>query len=136
MNGNTNLAEVLRSISVDTDSTAYGFASLKDDLPLPANEVLCTYREKEGLTVVADTNYLHDKHIDFEGPFAKLSIEVHTSLELVGLTAALAKALTESGISANVIAAYYHDHIFAPFDKRNEAVGAIMNLRSDTAMNS
>jgi len=100
------------------------------------NEVLCTYREKEGLTVVADTNYLEENHIDFEGPFAKLTIEVHTSLELVGLTAALAKALTESGISANVIAAYYHDHIFVPFDKQNEAVDAIMNLQRDTEANS
>lgn len=136
MNGNTDLAKVLRSISVDTDSIAYGFASLESDSVLLTNEILCMYRENEGLTVVADTNYLRDNLIDFEGPFAKLTIEVHTSLELVGLTAALAKALTESGISANVIAAYYHDHIFVPFDKQNEAIEALMNLRRETGTSS
>jgi len=53
---------------------------------------------------------------------------VHSSLEAVGMTAALAKALTEAGISANVVAAYHHDHIFVPWARRHDALAALEAL--------
>ncbi|MFT5520425.1 MAG: hypothetical protein ACI9IA_001018, partial [Enterobacterales bacterium] len=54
--------------------------------------------------------------------------KVHSSLEAVGLTAAVATALTQKGISANVIAAYYHDHIFVPSDKAASALEALLAI--------
>ena len=57
-------------------------------------------------------------------PYARLTMLVHSSLEAVGMTAAMATALTERGISANVVAAYYHDHIFVPWDRRHDAMEA------------
>jgi hypothetical protein len=60
------------------------------------------------MTIVATKEYIQQQDIAYVGTYAKLTIEVHTSLELVGLTAALANALAQNQISANVIAAYYH----------------------------
>ena len=37
--------------------------------------------------------------------------------------------LTEKNISANVIAAYYHDHIFVPKEKAEQALNAILELQ-------
>lgn len=53
---------------------------------------------------------------------------VHSSLEAVGMTAAMATALTRAGISANVVAAYHHDHVFVPWTRREDAVAALRAL--------
>lgn len=111
MSGNTNLQEVLSSIKVSCDDVEYGFATVSAGTKISIEEVIGTFAESEGLTVIASKEYLADKKLPFEGPFAKLSIEVYTSLELIGLTAVLATRLAEQGISANVVAAYFHDHV-------------------------
>ena len=57
--------------------------------------------------------------------FKGITLTVHSSLDAVGLTAAVANKLTEKGISANVIAAYYHDHIFVQTEKAALAIEAL-----------
>ena len=54
---------------------------------------------------------------------------MHSSLEAVGLTAALSKRLADAGISANMIAALHHDHLFVPWDRRDEALAALRGLQ-------
>ena len=71
--------------------------------------------------------------LDASAHYARLTMMVHSSLEAVGMTAAMAAALTAAGISANVVAAFHHDHIFVPWDRRREAMRAIEALaRSST----
>jgi hypothetical protein len=55
---------------------------------------------------------------------------VHSSLEAVGLTAAVAGALTAAGISANVVAAFHHDHVFVPADRAEAAMAQLDLLRA------
>ena len=76
-------------------------------------------REDEGLTSI---------HADPEGEWARISLEVHSGLEAVGLTATLSSRLAEHGISANVVAARNHDHLFVPWDRREEALAALRGL--------
>ena len=54
---------------------------------------------------------------------------MHSSLAAVGLTAAVSAALTEAGISANIVAAYYHDHLFVPDDDADRALAALESLQ-------
>ena len=64
--------------------------------------------------------------LDYSFIASWITLTVHSSLEAVGLTAAFSKALSENGISCNVVAAYYHDHIF--IDKKDtEKAMAILN---------
>jgi len=44
------------------------------------------------------------------------------------MTAAMTTALREAGISANVVAAYFHDHIFVPADKVAQAISTLNAL--------
>jgi hypothetical protein len=53
---------------------------------------------------------------------------VLSDLESVGLTAALSKRLAEAGISANVVAALHHDHIFVPWERREEALALLRSF--------
>lgn len=116
-------------MQLSCDDIEYGFATVPSDFQYDTGEVLGSFQESEGLTIFAKKEYFETKNLDFEGTFAKLTIEVHTSLELVGLTATLASKLTASGISANVVAAYYHDHIFVQYGLRNKAINSLNELK-------
>ena len=76
-------------------------------------------REEEGLTAIRPSP---------TGPWAHIAIGVLSDLESVGLTAALSKSLADAGISANVVAALHHDHIFVPWDRREEALELLRTL--------
>jgi len=65
--------------------------------------------------------------------FGKITLEVHSALEGVGLTAAVSTALADAGIACNVIAAFHHDHLFVPWERREEALGVLEKLSSDAA---
>ena len=81
-------------------------------------------REDEGLTSI---------HADPEGEWARISLDVHSSLEAVGLTAMLSARLAEHGISANIVAAANHDHLFVPWDRREDALEALRCLQEGAA---
>ena len=69
------------------------------------------------------------KDMDCQSVYRLITLNVHSSLDAVGLTAAFSAKLTEKNISANVIAAYYHDHIFVPKEKAEQALNAILELQ-------
>ena len=81
--------------------------------------------EEEGLTLVIERSVAEGNRIDCSAPFRRIVLTVHSSLEAVGLTAAVATALAERGISANMIAAFHHDHIFVPSDRAEAALAAL-----------
>lgn len=66
--------------------------------------------------------------LKYEGIFRKITLMVHSSPDAVGLTAAVSTVLTTTGISANVIASYYHDHIFVSDEKAEQALLALKEL--------
>lgn len=133
----TDLEQVLSSIEATCDGVTYGFATVSDleSVGLDLDRLTGVFQEQEGLTVFAPSEYLRSKQPDFEGDFAKITINVHTSLELVGLTAVLATELAKHNISANVVAAYYHDHIFVQYDAKDEAMTAIESLAESSTRN-
>jgi uncharacterized protein len=87
------------------------------------------FREDEGLTLILERT-MADKAGLAYGPVMRcITLTVHSALEAVGLTAAVAAALTRHGISANVVAAYHHDHIFVPVRDARRALDALAEAR-------
>jgi hypothetical protein len=66
--------------------------------------------------------------VDPDGEWARITLRIHSSLSSVGLTAAVATSLADRGIPANVIAASFHDHLFVPWARRDQALGALHAL--------
>ncbi|MCY3688186.1 MAG: ACT domain-containing protein [Gammaproteobacteria bacterium] len=94
---------------------------------LPA---LATFREEEGLSVVLERS-LAESHGFRYGPVMRcISLTVHSALDAVGLTAAISDRLARQGISANVVAAYFHDHVFVPAARAEEALKALRELQN------
>ena len=88
------------------------------------------FREVEGLSLILRRDRADLAGLEYESVFRLIGLTVHSSLDAVGLTAAIANCLAARGLSANVVAAYYHDHIFVPADRSADAMQAIQSLAS------
>ena len=134
MAGECNLTLLLRTMAPVLADEPYGFLSLPPSAPPPAGFApFALIAEAEGLTVVAPIQDLEAAGLPTELAWARISLEVHSDLSSVGLTAAIAGALAARDISANVIAGYFHDHIFLPWPQRQSAMDVLRSLSSDRA---
>lgn len=89
---------------------------------LEALQPLACYRENEGLSMLLPRPAAELHRLEFETVFKGITLTVHSSLDAVGFTAAVATKLAAAGIPANVIAAYYHDHVFVPAEMAGKAM--------------
>ncbi|MCA1931462.1 ACT domain-containing protein [Rheinheimera sp.] len=93
--------------------------------PLP----LATFKEKEGLTLVLTEQQAKDYQLNILFRARWISLTVHSDLEAVGLTAAFATALADAGLSCNVFAGAYHDHLLVPVHQAEAAMQALKQLQ-------
>lgn len=102
----------------------FAHAPSREDL-LP--QALAAFRETEGLSLVLPEALARGE--GFAGPaMACITLTVWSSLEAVGLTAAVAAALEAEGVPANVVAAFHHDHVFVPEALADRALAALRRL--------
>ncbi|MFO6428614.1 ACT domain-containing protein [Erythrobacter sp. W302b] len=112
----SDLAGMLAGMAPVLDARRWDFAVLAGD---PPAEAFALIREDEGLTaIIADT----------DGAFARITLMVHSALEGVGLTAAVSGVLAGAGIACNIVAGYHHDHLFVPWQRREEALALLQRL--------
>lgn len=93
-------------------------------------EPVATYREEEGLSLILTKAAAMQAGFDYSSVFKCITLTVHSSLDSVGLTAAIANRLSKHGISANVVAAYYHDHVYVPLAKAEQAFELLSDLQN------
>ena len=91
-------------------------------------EPMGMFRETEGLSLIVRRDRADAANLHYSSSFRLITLTVHSSLEAVGLTAAISRCLAEQGISANVVAAFHHDHIFVPTHRADDAMHALKNL--------
>lgn len=89
---------------------------------------LGTFVEAEGLTLILPSDVAVAHALSASAPMRMITLSVHSSLEAIGLTAAIATALTGAQISANVVAAFHHDHVFVPAADADRALAALVAL--------
>jgi len=129
MNPITELQELLAGLSPRLEPGEYLFCTLAGSVVPPAHlQALATIREPEGLSLVIEQDQARRVELPASGPFRLIRLHVHSSLEAVGLTAAVSTALAAAGISANVIAGYHHDHLLVPADRAEAALQALQHL--------
>jgi len=128
--GLTDLNKMLATLSPQLSPERVVFCTLPTAklADLVALEPLCTFKEVEGWTVLVRRETAVQQGLPFEGLFRQITLRVHSSLEAVGLTAVVATALADHNISANMVAAYFHDHIFVPEHKAEQALSVLTAL--------
>jgi len=125
--GEKNLEKLLRSMSPELSAGKYVFCTIKNSRYGDYAEArpIASFTEAEGLTLVLIKETAESFDLSYEGVFRCISLGIHSSLEAVGLTAAVAGKLAANGIAANIIAAYFHDHIFVQSELADRAIGIL-----------
>ena len=130
MTGERNLDTLLAAMSPVLIAGKYVFCSFENSQYGDHTELkpIAACKEPEGLTLVIPKSKADEKGLHYETTHRGILLRVHSSLEAVGLTAAFSAKLAEHGISANVIAGFYHDQIFVQSNHARRALAALEEL--------
>jgi len=127
LSGESNLEILLESISPELLEGEYVFCTLKNARYGDFSETrpVASFAEAEGLTLVVLKEVAQRYELRFEAVFRCITLGIHSSLEAVGLTAAVSGDLAAHGIAANIMAGYFHDHVFVPVEFADRAIGIL-----------
>ena len=132
MAGISNLDELLKSMSPELVENEFVFCTVPGEYSNYLHlQIRGFFYEAEGLSLILPASEADKANLTYKSTFRQITLTVHSSLEAVGLTAAVSAKLADHGISANVVAAYYHDHIYVPTEKAGAAMTALNELAQD-----
>ena len=128
MTGEVDLQKLIKGMKPELNKGEYVYCLASSKEHAAALDPLFYFLEREGVTVVLPKEKADVMNIPYETTCAWITLTVHSSLEAVGLTAVVSKVLTEENISCNVVAAFFHDHIFVPVIDAERAMNALQRL--------
>lgn len=130
MTGETDLKALISQMRPMLDPEPYVFCTFaqKQISELALLSPIGLFQEIEGVTAILPVEEARALGLAEAEWFRRITLAVHSSLEAVGLTAAVANALAVAGISANVVAAYFHDHVFVPAERADESLTILRSL--------
>jgi len=126
--GITNLQELINNMEPILNEGEYVFTTVANADAIPRDIPICEIKEKEGITLVLKKEDAQRFNLSFDFVAAWITLTVHSALEAVGLTAAFASELGKHHISCNVVAGFYHDHIFVGVNDREKAMQVLKNM--------
>ena len=126
--GETNLEKLIANMEPVLNAGEYVFATVTDIDAIPRKITICEVKEKEGVTVIVAKKDADQLGLAYEYIASWITLNIHSSLDAVGLTAAFSTALGNHGISCNVVAGYYHDHIFVDKKDEEKAMSVLRNM--------
>jgi Uncharacterized protein conserved in bacteria len=129
----SNLTTLLRSMEPVLHEGVYAYCTVPHDSEISAFAPVVTVREPEGLTLVLPEEQAIAAGLPVVFRAAWISLTVHSDLEAVGLTAAFSSTLGQAGISCNVVAGAFHDHVFVPVDQAQQAMAVLRTLQQDAS---
>jgi len=128
MAGERDLEILLRDMDPERRPGRYVFTSVAA-IP-PAAQPVVTVVEDEGTTMVVAQDDAERLGLAYDVVLAMITLRIHSALDAIGLTAAVATALAGAGISANVVAGHFHDHVFVPINDADRAMTVLDDLGS------
>jgi hypothetical protein len=134
MTGERDLAALLRDMKPEMSEGIFVFCTLADDAEIPATiKPLLTFCEPEGTTVVIRREEAERLGLPHQFASRLITLTVHSSLDAVGFLTATTARLAAAGISVNAVSAFYHDHLFVPEHRAEEALALLKNMSAPEA---
>ena len=129
MHGERNLDTLIRTMQPQLADGKWVFRSSESGFDAATLETaILMFREPEGVTIISPASTT-----DVGLPtWAMITLSIHSSLEAVGFLAAITTSLAAIGIPVNAVSAYYHDHIFVPHERRDDALEFLRCMMRET----
>lgn len=135
MTGESDLSTLIRSMKPVLNDGEYVFISVDDAslIPpeIPQETIVGMFTEQEGRTYILPKSIAEGHGFSAEYTAAWITLTVHSSLSAVGLTAVFSTALAREKISCNVVAGYYHDHIFVAYQDAERAIEVLEKVKNN-----
>jgi hypothetical protein len=90
------------------------------------SEAISIFQEDEGVSMLIPV----EAKPPVDSPMRCITLNLFSSLEGVGLTAAGSAALGDNGIACNMVAAFHHDHVFVPSKVSDQALAVLLSLQN------
>lgn len=136
MSGETDLTALMRTMQARLAPETYVFVTQKS-AAIPAGvQPRMIFEEAEGTTFILTRGDAEKHDLPFEFPCRMVTLDVHSALEAVGFIARIASALAQHDMGVNPVAGFYHDHLFVPADRADDAMKILSDMRraANTAM--
>ncbi|MFF5973575.1 ACT domain-containing protein [Streptomyces sp. NPDC012769] len=127
MHPERDLTRLLAGMRPELHPGRYVFTTVAGPAPAGLAPVV-TVAEREGLTMVVRLEDADAASLAYDYVAGWITLRVHSALDAVGLTAAVAGALADAGMSCNVVAGYHHDHLFVEHARADEALAVLEAL--------
>jgi uncharacterized protein len=122
---------LLKKLNPKLNEGDYVFCTRKDMKECNLNNIIMAFKEQEGVTIILTREEADRLQFEYSFIAKWITLTVHSSLATVGLTAAFSKALSEANISCNVVAGYFHDHIFVDKNDAQKAMTILSKFSRD-----
>ena len=90
------------------------------------------FREAEGLTLIVEKSDAITANFPYVFPSRMITLQIHSSLEAIGFLAIITPRLAAAGMGVNPVSAYFHDHLFVPEVRPEEAVKILKQIAEES----
>tara|TARA_R110002126_G_C10413755_1_gene496821 strand:+ start:252 stop:662 length:411 start_codon:yes stop_codon:yes gene_type:complete len=128
MAGETDLNTLLGTLVPKLNDGVFVFTTLsQSDIPQGLSPIM-SFQEAEGTTLILLQSDAQSHNIDYEFPSRMITLDIHSSLEAVGFMAVIATALAKEDMGVNPVSGFYHDHLFVPDGRQDDAMRILTEL--------
>lgn len=130
--GETSLSTLLSTLTTTLHPATFVFVTQSESAPLPPlSDIQLMFRESEGITIITTQEDAVKQGVEYSFPSRMITLNVHSSLEAVGFMAVIATKLAEKGMGVNPVSGFYHDHLFVPIGREEEALETLAALAEE-----
>ena len=131
MSGEADLGALLRNMTAELVPGVFVFVTLPDRAVPPSLTPRMIFQEAEGTTLIVLQSEAEAARLEYEFPCRMITLNVHSALEAVGFLAVIATALAGEGMGVNPVAGFYHDHLFVPQDRADDALRILARMAAE-----